>query len=176
MKKLITRNKMLSIFGSVKMDMPWRHNPELTITVDFDEYTEFIRTLARNKLDLLYFPISKYEEALSNEIVLLRYFYFDISRVIAYEVSLSMYKGVIPTAVLPDAKGTSLLLTDCNSELMTYDIDDVRSSMVNVRNEFFTDTPIPTECGRSRDLCRLAYLLRVATTTSVANKYTIKEE
>lgn len=120
----IKDSQMLSIFSGADLELPYRFQPYLKLVVSYDEYKKFCNTLASLSLSVLTFNISMYKRAIqeSNEKLLLRLFYMDMSKAIMNELSLSAYHRVDGTTfgvAFETGNEESISLENMESELLS---------------------------------------------------------
>ena len=91
-KVYVESSKMLSIFSGANLVLPYRFQPNVMLSVDFDEYKKFISIMLRTQLHCLSFDNNLYERALygNKNIYLTKVFYFDLSKAVTSELVLAI--------------------------------------------------------------------------------------
>lgn len=117
----VESSKMLSIFSSVDLILPYRFQPNVMLSIDFNEYKKFIGIMLSAHIHCLSFDNSLYEKALygNKNVYLTKVFYFDLSKAVANELVLAIANKSDATII-------------CN----TFSREDVRSiRLENIKQE-----------------------------------------
>ncbi len=165
----IDSKHMLSIFAGTELELPYRFQPYLCLSIPFHEYIAFCKEM----LDIGVFCMASskefYVRALKNKSspLLLRLYYMDISRAVLSEVILSCAKCVDGTVIIhnnTDAK-VNYTLDSVNAVLKSASPDVVQKAVNSIKKDANPNIGFAQISEHNKRLLQYAIILRVLACT-----------